>query len=226
MTVQFDQHDRSLITASTPVSRNRRSGPYRRVFKRFFDITVALIAMPFVLPTILLLAGLAAMDGGAPLYRSQRVGRRGRVFGMFKIRTMVPDAPRLLAEHLQKDQAAMAEWESTQKLKHDPRITRFGRFLRKSSLDELPQLWNVLKGDMSLVGPRPMLPEQRGLYPGLAYYELRPGLTGTWQVSERNESTFSKRAEFDRGYFESLSFLGDLNVLARTVSVVLRGTGY
>lgn len=120
----------------------------------------------------------------------------------------------------------MAEWESTQKLKHDPRITRFGRFLRKSSLDELPQLWNVLKGDMSLVGPRPMLPEQRGLYPGLAYYELRPGLTGTWQVSERNESTFSKRAEFDRGYFESLSFLGDLNVLARTVSVVLRGTGY
>ena len=121
---------------------------------------------------------------------------------------------------------ARLEWNSTQKLKADPRITRLGRLLRKTSMDELPQLWNVLIGDMSLVGPRPMMPSQRSLYNGTAYYALRPGITGPWQVSERNEVEFSQRAEFDREYEENVSLLTDLRLLVATTQVVIRGTGY
>jgi lipopolysaccharide/colanic/teichoic acid biosynthesis glycosyltransferase len=145
---------------------------------------------------------------------------------MLKLRTMVPDADRQLEAYLSRDAEARLEWNSTQKLKSDPRITWLGRFLRKTSLDELPQLWNVLVGDMSLVGPRPMMPSQRPLYHGLAYYNLRPGITGIWQVSDRNESAFSKRAEFDTEYEETMSFRNDLWLLWSTVWVVLRGSGY
>jgi len=132
----------------------------------------------------------------------------------------------LLEYHLRKDPEARREWDEAQKLKRDPRITRIGRFLRKSSLDELPQLWNVLKGDMSLVGPRPMMVDQEALYPGRAYFELRPGITGPWQVSDRNESSFADRARFDNQYLDSLSLSVDLTILFRTVAVVLRCTGY
>jgi len=145
---------------------------------------------------------------------------------MLKLRTMVPNAEKQLESYLARNAEARLEWNSTQKLKSDPRITRLGKFLRKTSLDELPQLWNVLIGDMSLVGPRPMMPSQRPLYHGLAYYNLRPGITGIWQVSERNESAFSKRAEFDTEYDEILSFRKDLGLLWSTVRVVLKGTGY
>ena len=119
----------------------------------------------------------------------------------------------------------MAEWTSKQKLSNDPRITKFGRILRRTSADELPQLINVLTGDMSLVGPRPMMPSQQALYPGHAYYRLRPGLTGSWQVSERNASTFADRAKYDDSYEQDLSFGTDLGIIARTVGVVLRCTG-
>jgi exopolysaccharide production protein ExoY len=175
---------------------------------------------------VLLLALLIARDGHSPFYWNARVGRSGRVFHMLKLRTMVRDADARLEAHLAADPAAAAEWGATQKLKKDPRITTFGRILRKTSMDELPQLWNVLVGDMSLVGPRPMMPSQQVLYPGRAYYTLRPGLTGPWQVSDRNGCTFAKRAEFDRDYEQSLSLATDLRLLARTVAVVLKGTGF
>ena len=139
---------------------------------------------------------------------------------------MVVDADARLAAHLAADPALRAEWDETQKLKRDPRITAVGRLLRKTSLDELPQLWNVLKGDMSLVGPRPMMPEQRALYPGRAYYQMRPGLTGPWQVSDRNAVSFAGRAEFDADYARRMSLATDLCILFLTVWVVLRGTGY
>ena len=126
---------------------------------------------------------------------------------------MVIDADQRLAAHLAADPALRAEWDETQKLKNDPRITAVGRLLRKTSLDELPQLWNVLKGDMSLVGPRPMMPEQRALYPGRAYYSMRPGLTGPWQVSDRNETSFAGRAEFDAAYARRMSLRTDLVIL-------------
>jgi len=139
---------------------------------------------------------------------------------------MVADADSRIAEHLERDPAARAEWDRTQKLKEDPRVTRFGQVLRRTSLDELPQLWNVLIGDMSLVGPRPMMTSQQALYPGLAYYALRPGITGYWQTSERNDTTFEARAFYDDAYEEDLSLSTDLRVLVRTVGVVLKATGY
>lgn len=206
--------------------RQRRRGVYRNAAKRCFDIVLVMLTLPVSLPIILGMMCFTALDGGSPLYRQKRLGRGGRIFYMVKMRTMVPGADALLEDHLGKHPEARREWDATQKLKRDPRITRIGRFLRKSSLDELPQLWNVLKGDMSLVGPRPMMVDQEALYPGKAYFELRPGITGSWQVSDRNESSFAERARFDNQYLDSLSFSVDLAILFRTVSVVLRGTGY
>jgi lipopolysaccharide/colanic/teichoic acid biosynthesis glycosyltransferase len=145
---------------------------------------------------------------------------------MLKLRTMVADSDALLEQHLRDNPAARVEWDSTQKLKNDPRITRMGRFLRKTSMDELPQLWNVIAGDMSLVGPRPMMPDQQHLYPGIAYYSLRPGLTGPWQVTARNESEFCKRSEYDQAYDKELSLGTDILLLIRTLGVVMKGTGY
>jgi lipopolysaccharide/colanic/teichoic acid biosynthesis glycosyltransferase len=139
---------------------------------------------------------------------------------------MVPDAEAVLERYLAQNPEARAEWDRHQKLKNDPRITPLGRFLRRSSLDELPQLWNVLRGDMSIVGPRPMMCNQRALYPGTEYYVMRPGITGYWQTSARNESSFHERAGFDQAYYRSLSFATDLAIIWRTFSVVLRGTGH
>lgn len=209
-----------------PIPALPSSGFYRNGAKRLFDIAViVLFALPIVLPVMLLLALVVMIKGGRPFYRQLRVGRGGRLYTMWKLRTMEEDAERKLADHLAADPAARAEWDATQKLKHDPRITGFGQFLRKSSLDELPQLWNVLIGDMSLVGPRPMMPDQQDIYPGTAYFALRPGITGPWQVSERNKSTFADRARFDTAYARDLSFGTDLRLLVATVGAVMRGTG-
>ncbi|MEO0566873.1 MAG: sugar transferase [Pseudomonadota bacterium] len=196
------------------------------MFKRVLDITLVILAAPFALPLVLLMALLVARDGSSPFFLQRRVGRNGEIFNLVKIRTMVKDAEAKLESYLEANPEARAEWDSTQKLKDDVRITGVGKFLRKSSLDELPQLWNVLRGDMSLVGPRPMMEDQKPLYPGSAYYAMRPGITGLWQISDRNQSTFAARAEFDADYFNSLSLKTDMSILARTVSVVLRCTGY
>ena len=201
-------------------------GLYRAAFKRVLDIALVCLAAPIIVLTVALLALGAARDGGNPFYCQDRVGRDGRVFRMWKLRTMVLDADARLADHLASDATARREWDTSQKLKSDPRITRFGRMLRKCSLDELPQLWNVLTGEMSLVGPRPMMTSQQDIYPGTAYYRLRPGITGSWQVSRRNESSFAERAGFDTDYEQSLALGTDLRLLVRTVGVVLRATGY
>jgi len=174
---------------------------------------------------MLLMAIPVMFDGAGPFYSQLRVGRDGKVFKLWKIRTMILDADAKLEDYLDSNAEARAEWERTQKLGNDPRITRVGGFLRKSSLDELPQLWNVLAGDMSLVGPRPMMLDQRVLYPGTAYYALRPGLTGPWQVSDRNRCSFADRAVFDTEYCENLSFGLDLSLIRKTFGVVLRCTG-
>jgi exopolysaccharide production protein ExoY len=203
-----------------------RAGIYRNGIKRLFDIAIIIAFIPIVLPLVLILAIVVARDGGQAFYSQPRIGRGGRIYTIWKLRSMVVDADSKLEAYLAANPAARAEWDSTQKLKFDPRITRFGRFLRKSSLDELPQLFNVLRGDMSLVGPRPMMPEQRVLYPGNAYYALRPGITGIWQVSERNDSTFADRAGFDAQYDRDLSLPTDVWLLMATVRVVLRATGH
>jgi exopolysaccharide production protein ExoY len=221
---------RGSADSSLPVSRldrGRRRGLYRTLGKRTLDYAVVLLGAPFVVPVLLVLAlAVYLRDGSNPFYSQDRVGKGGGVYRIWKLRTMVVDADLQLAAHLAADPVARKEWDRTQKLRDDPRITRIGRFLRKSSLDELPQLWNVLKGDMTLVGPRPMMPEQRSLYPGEAYYRLLPGITGPWQVSERNETTFAARAEFDTEYEISMSLATDVKLLIATTSVVARGTGY
>lgn len=199
---------------------------YRRYFKRALDIAAVLLAAPFVLPLIVLMALCVRRDGGSAFYCQDRIGRGGKVFRLWKLRSMVVDADARLEEYLASDPHVRAEWDEHQKLKRDPRITAIGRLIRKTSLDELPQLWNVLKGDMSLVGPRPMMPAQARLYPGRSYYRLRPGLTGFWQISDRNATSFASRAAYDTQYARRMSLPTDVGVLFATIWVVLRGTGY
>ena len=198
---------------------------YGRYVKRLLDILIVLASAPVVLPIIALFALLIRRDGGPAFYSQERIGKDGKSFTCWKLRSMVVDADRKLTEYLAENPAANAEWVVSQKLRHDPRITKVGNFIRKTSIDELPQLWCILIGDMSLIGPRPFLPEQQKLYKGSAYYELRPGLTGFWQVGDRNESSFAARAVFDNRYAQELTLATDLGILVRTVGVVLRGTG-
>lgn len=201
--------------------------PYRHGAKRLLDVALIVASLPFWLPLVLLCALALWIEGGQPFYRQERLGRDGRRFSILKLRTMVRDADQMLADLCAKDPEIRAEWETLQKLRNDPRITPIGRLLRAASLDELPQLLNVLRGDMSLVGPRPMLPEQLSLYGDpRAYFALRPGLTGLWQVSARNNNRFTYRHGVDEAYENALSFKLDLIVLWKTVGVVLRRTGW
>jgi exopolysaccharide production protein ExoY len=194
--------------------------------KRCLDIAATVLAAPVVVPVIGVAALLVRLEGGKAFYSQMRVGKDGQVFRMWKLRTMRPNAAEMLEAYLQECPEARPEWELHQKLRHDPRVTRVGRFLRKYSLDELPQLWNVFVGQMTLVGPRPFMPEQRNQYPGSAYYEMKPGLTGLWQISERNNCTFAERAMHDTRYAKVMSFGTDLKILFKTVSVVVNGTGH
>lgn len=228
MTLHYPEPTEQSLRNGTAyaVSGPVRKGLYRSSGKRLLDSLLVILAAPIILPVIALMALLVARDGANPFYIQARIGAQGKIYRMWKLRSMVVDAEHKLEEHLAADPAARAEWDRDQKLKSDPRITGIGRFLRRSSLDELPQLWNVLRGDMSLVGPRPMMPSQQALYPGQDYYDLRPGITGSWQVSERNQSTFADRARFDTFYNRNLSLKEDIRILAATVRVVLRATGY
>lgn len=223
----FPEAGASLAIPPIQSSASRQSrGFYKTYGKRAIDIALILFATPFILPVVAVIALMATSKDASPFYFQRRVGKGGKIFNLVKIRTMVPNAEAALEAHLAADPAARQEWNSTQKLKHDPRITTAGHFLRKSSLDELPQLWNVLKGDMSLIGPRPMMVDQQKLYPGTAYYALRPGISGAWQVSDRNDSSFADRATFDTDYNTTLSFKTDLSILVRTFGAVVRCTGY
>lgn len=202
-----------------------KTGLYRSAIKRTVDIALIVLTAPVILPIILALALLVALNGGKPFYAQQRIGRNGRIFRMWKLRSMVLDAEGELQSYLDADPDMRAEWDTKQKLLNDPRVTPVGRFLRKTSIDELPQLFNVLRGDMSLVGPRPMMVEQQLLYPGRDYYEMRPGITGFWQISDRHTTSFAERAFYDARYNARLSLVTDAKVLWSTVRVVLRGTG-
>jgi exopolysaccharide production protein ExoY len=212
--------DRALGSA-----RSRR-GFYRNYVKRTFDILAVLMAAPVVVPIVAFLALMVAREGGRPFYSQFRVGKDGRPFRMWKMRTMVVDADARMTAYLDANPDARAEWDRNQKLRVDPRITRFGQALRKTSLDELPQLWNVFTGDMSLVGPRPMMLNQQSLYPGKAYYVVRPGVTGLWQTTDRNQTSFEARADFDTQYEETLTLKADVKIILKTVGVVIKGTGY
>ena len=201
------------------------SNVYRNHLKRVFDVALVLVAALPVAFVVLVLAVMISLDGKSPFYFQKRLGLNGRTFYMWKLRSMVPNADKMLENYLAHNPAARDEWDRNQKLRKDPRITKVGRIIRKTSLDELPQLWNVLRGDMSLVGPRPMMVEQKALYPGTAYYAMRPGITGFWQTSVRNESSFSERAGYDADYLSQLSLFTDIKIILRTIKVVVTGTG-
>jgi Undecaprenyl-phosphate galactose phosphotransferase WbaP len=199
-----------------------------QTIKRIFDIAVALLLLGFLAPICLIVSLMIKRSGGPIFFAHQRVGRGGRVFKCFKFRTMVPDAAEVLEQMLALDPEAREEWLRTRKLKNDPRITRIGKFLRITSIDEVPQLINVVLGDMSLVGPRPVVPQElRQHYKGDAsyYLQVRPGLTGLWQISGRNHTDYEKRAQLDSWYVCNWSLWGDIVILFRTIPVVIAGRG-
>ncbi|TAK78484.1 MAG: exopolysaccharide biosynthesis protein [Aquabacterium sp.] len=179
-------------------------------------------------PLLLMVTWMIWKRDGLPVFFGHyRVGRDGKLFRCLKFRTMARDAERMLAELLRDDPAARAEWEKDQKLTHDPRITPVGHFLRRTSLDELPQLFNVLRGEMSLVGPRPITVGELKRYGGVRwhYLSVRPGMTGLWQVSGRNNTTYEERVALDRSYVEQRSMWLDLRILFKTVGVVVARDG-
>lgn len=200
---------------------------YPRYGKRAVDLLlVALMALPVGL-VVAVLAIVIAAGGVSPIFGHRRIGKGGRVFQCWKLRTMVPDAEARLLRHLETNPQAAQEWAETQKLAHDPRVTRVGRFLRRSSLDELPQLWNVLRGEMSIVGPRPVTEAELDRYgtARAAYLAMRPGITGIWQVRGRNSLSYIKRIAMDVEYAENCTAKEDAAILLRTVPVVIKLSG-
>ncbi len=218
----FFSHDVMLL-----VNRNNLMRPFNRLLKLAFDYVVALLVMVVVAPLFLLIALMIRRDGGPVFYRHERVGPYGRPFNCFKFRSMTPNADEVLRWLFERDPAAAAEWEATQKLQNDPRVTAVGRLLRATSLDELPQLLNVLRGEMSLVGPRPIVASEAVKYgDNISFYnEARPGLTGLWQVSGRSETSYARRVELDVWYVKNWTLWHDIAILLKTVPAVMRRRG-
>lgn len=198
-----------------------------RIIKRFIDTFLTLIALIILSPIFLIVGFLVKLDGGNVFYRHTRIGKNGKEFGCLKIRSMKINSKELLGKLLKEDKEAKKEWETSFKLKNDPRITFIGKIIRKTSIDELPQLFNVLKGEMSLVGPRPIIQEELKYYgENKTYYtSVRPGITGVWQVSGRSNTTYKQRVKFDVWYANNWSLWNDIVILFKTVGIVLAGKG-
>jgi undecaprenyl-phosphate galactose phosphotransferase len=200
---------------------------FEHALKRLLDIIGSLLLAVLFSPLMALVFVVAALSGASPLFRHKRVGRDGKMFSCLKFRTMVPDAEAILADILANSPEQRDEWERDHKLKDDPRVTRVGKFLRSTSLDELPQLWNVVKGEMSLVGPRPVTREELLRYGrnAVIYMLVRPGVTGLWQVSGRNNAEYRKRVAMDVCYVKNQSAVLDTWILMKTVIVVVTRHG-
>jgi exopolysaccharide production protein ExoY len=198
--------------------------PVGMTLKRTVDILLALSGIILLAPLLIICFAVTALTSPGPaLFRHRRVGFNGKHFDCFKFRTMVTDAPERLRRLLESDPSAAAEWATSRKLRNDPRITAIGGILRKSSLDELPQLFNVLKGDMSIVGPRPVTDEELERYASSvnAYLSCRPGITGLWQVSGRSTTTYNKRVACDTFYARNWSMALDVKIIAVTIPALL-----
>ncbi len=211
-----------------PVVSERLQDRRRLGMKRLVDLSVSAAVVPVALPVMGIVAALVCLDSPGPvLFRQTRLGRNGQPFGVLKFRSMRADADRDPEIAFADNPAALAEWRRTHKLRCDPRLTRVGRILRRTSLDELPQLLNVFKGEMSLVGPRPIVHDETMRYgkhlPSL--HQVKPGLTGLWQVSGRNETTYRRRVALDAAYVRHWSLRLDAALLAKTVKAVIKGRG-
>lgn len=199
----------------------------RAAGKRLVDLLGALVLAAVFSPLILLIVLLMRRSSGSIIYKHRRVGRDGKIFACLKFRTMVDNADEVLNELLEHDSALRAEWVRDHKLRNDPRVTPLGRFLRRTSLDELPQLWNVVRGEMSLVGPRPVVREELLRYGRSvgAYLAAKPGITGLWQVTGRNDTDYRRRVVLDAYYVCNHNLLLDCYILLKTIGVVLKGNG-
>ncbi len=218
----FFNHEVMLLTRASGLEQ-----PLPRFIKRTFDILVSGTALIVLSPIWLAIAALVVIDGGPVLYGHKRLGLNGRTFSCLKFRSMVVNSDEILKRYLADNPAANDEWQKEWKLRDDPRITRFGAFLRRTSLDELPQLLNVLWGDMSLVGPRPIVVGEVGKYDHdiMHYYRVRPGITGLWQVSGRNDVSYARRVQMDSWYVRNWSLWHDIAILCKTIPVLLKRTG-
>jgi Undecaprenyl-phosphate galactose phosphotransferase WbaP len=207
-----------------PSVTQARARAVKRTFDLAFGVTMGLLSLP---AAVLIALAVVVQSGGPVLYSQQRVGRGGRSISVWKFRTMVVDADAVLQQVIEADPALAAEWNEHRKLRRDPRVTGIGRLLRKTSLDELPQIWNILRGEMSVVGPRPVVADELDRYGANAplYLAVKPGLTGLWQTSGRNDTTYDKRVQLDAEYVRTWSFAKDLQIVANTVPTVLRGSG-
>ncbi|GAB4361906.1 MAG: sugar transferase [Oricola sp.] len=205
-------------------SRPAPARPLGGTLKRVLDIVIATTTLVLASPVMLIVAILLKMSGGPVFFTHDRVGFGGRTFGCLKFRTMVQNPEQALQDHLAADPDARAEWQQTQKLRKDPRITLLGTMLRRSSIDELPQLLNIIRGDMSCVGPRPITPGELERYGEEVelYLQTRPGLTGLWQTSGRSRLSYSDRVELDCKYVRNWSIALDLVILYRTIFAVIR----
>ena len=213
--------------AEHPASGSVR-GPRQGVVKRCIDVVLSVVALVFLSPLLITLAMLIrSADGGPALYRQKRLGKNGVELDCLKFRSMVTNSAEVLDHVLANDPKAAAEWEKDQKLRNDPRITGVGQFLRKTSLDELPQLLNVLKGEMALVGPRPIVHREQSKYGAdFAYYcSVKPGITGLWQISGRNDTTYRERVDLDVNYARNWSSWLDIKIMFLTVPAVLLSKG-
>ncbi|WP_313193849.1 sugar transferase [Shinella zoogloeoides] len=217
-------------SASSPFFSSIAAGapPVGGISKRSFDILVALAALVVLSPIfVLIMALVKSSDGGRVFYGHRRIGYNGSTFRCLKFRTMAENGDALLQRYLDENPQAREEWRETRKLQDDPRVTVVGSVLRKLSLDELPQLINILRGEMSIVGPRPVVEDELELYEASAVYYLRsrPGLTGLWQVSGRNDVSYAARIAFDTHYVRNWSLTSDLVIVARTIPAVCLSRG-
>ncbi|WP_247886887.1 sugar transferase [Azospirillum sp. SYSU D00513] len=212
---------------SVKIAKTTNGKVLYKITKRILDLSIALIAAILFLPLYIVIACIVALDGGPVLFRHTRIGQNGVPFKCLKFRTMVVNADDVLQELLKRDADARAEWQRDFKLKKDVRVTKVGRFLRQSSLDELPQILNVIRGEMSFVGPRPIVSaeiERYGKYIG-HYYACRPGITGLWQVSGRSDTSYDERVLLDARYANTASTYRDLMIMVKTVFVVFQRRG-
>ncbi|MFA7412980.1 MAG: sugar transferase [Rhizobium sp.] len=217
-------------SASSPFIRTQASGPspVGGISKRGFDVFIASMALLVLCPIFLMLMALVKFsDGGRVFYGHCRIGHSGRPFRCLKFRTMREDGDRILKKYLETNPSAYEEWRATRKLQHDPRVTIVGGVLRKLSLDELPQLINIIRGEMSIVGPRPIVEDELEFYDAAAHYYLRtrPGLTGLWQVSGRNDVSYESRVALDSHYVENWSLITDIKIIGMTVPAVCLARG-
>ena len=217
-----------LLATSGRWIAERKPANHDSIGTRWLDVTIASMALLFFAPLMAFIAIAILLTNPGPIFfRQPRLGLGGRAFNCLKFRTMRQDAHSALADLLASDPLARAEWESTHKLRRDPRVSRLGNFLRKTSLDELPQFINVLVGDMSIVGPRPIVAEEAHRYRRhiRSYFAVRPGITGLWQISGRNHTTYRRRIACDVRYVRTRSTYRDVAIIALTVPVVLLGRG-